>query len=139
MELITWTMYTTQCEPAKYLKLISWINVMSRQCKELALWPHSDWMLNWWICVISVSWLHMEDQKSQLTFQHFLKKRNRMSGKTVQRHRKIYNKLVHIEQVIGLGKTFKILTLALNRTEAKLASDISFVVVQFRTMHYSAI
>jgi hypothetical protein len=51
----------------------------------------------------------MEDQMSQLMFQHFLKKRNRMSGKTVQRDRKISNKLVHIEQVIGLGKTFKIL------------------------------
>jgi hypothetical protein len=35
------------------------------------------------------------------------------------------SKLVHIEQVIGLAK-HKILILALNRTEAKLASDISF-------------
>ena len=62
----------------------------------------------------------------------FLKKRNRMSGKTVQRDRKISSKLVHIEQVIGLAKSFKILTLASNRTEAKLVSDISFVVVQFQ-------
>ena len=52
----------------------------------------------------NVSYLHMEDQMSQLTFQHFLKKRNRMSGKTVQRSRKIASKLVHIEQVIGLAK-----------------------------------
>jgi hypothetical protein len=51
-----------------------------------------------------VSYLHMEDQMSQLTFQHFLKKRNRMSEKTVQRNRKISSKLVHIEQVIGLVK-----------------------------------
>jgi hypothetical protein len=29
-------------------------------------------------------------------------------------------------------KSFKILTLASNRTEAKLVSDISFVVVQFQ-------
>ena len=112
---------------------------MSRQCKELAVWPHSDWMFNWWTCVISVLWQHMEDQKSQLTFQHFLKKRNRMSGKTVQRNRKISSKLVHIEQVIGLAKSFKILTLASNRTEAKLVSDISFVVVQLKKMHYSTI
>jgi hypothetical protein len=74
----------------------------------------------------------MEDQMSQLMFQHFLKKRNRMSGKTVQRDRKICSKLVHIEQVIGLTKSFKILTLASDRTEAKLVSDNSFVVVQFQ-------
>jgi hypothetical protein len=55
-----------------------------------------------------------------------------MSGKTVQRDRKISSKLVHIEQVIDLAKSFKILTLASNRTEAKLVSDISFVVVQFK-------
>jgi hypothetical protein len=61
----------------------------------------------------------MEDQMSQLMFQHFLKKRNRMSGKTVQRDRKLCSKLVHIEQVIGLVKSFKILTLASNRTEAE--------------------
>jgi hypothetical protein len=30
-----------------------------------------------------ICFLHMEDQMSQLMFQHFLKKRNRMSGKTV--------------------------------------------------------
>jgi hypothetical protein len=81
----------------------------------------------------------MEDQMSQLMFQHFLKKRNRMSEKTVQRDRKISSKLVHIEQVIGLAKSFKILTLASNRTEAKLVSDISFVVVQFKKMHNSTI
>ena len=69
---------------------------------------------------------------SQLMFQLFLKKGNRMSGKTVQRDRKISSKFVHIEQVIGLAKSFKILTLASNRTEAKLVSDISFVVVQFQ-------
>ena len=62
-----------------------------------------------------------------------------MSGKTVQRDRKLSSKLVHIEQVIGLTKTFKILNLASNRTEAKLVSDISFVVVQFQKMHYSTI
>ena len=62
-----------------------------------------------------------------------------MSGKTVQRDRKLSGKLVHIEQVIGLAKSFKILTIASNRTEAKLVSDISFVFVQFQKMHYSTI
>jgi hypothetical protein len=37
--------------------------------------------------------------------------------------------------VIGIAKSFKILTLASNRTEAKLVSDISFVVVQLKKMH----
>jgi hypothetical protein len=37
-----WTMYTTEWKPAKYWKLIYWINDMFRQWKELALWPHSD-------------------------------------------------------------------------------------------------
>jgi hypothetical protein len=53
-----------------------------------------------------------------------------MSGKTVQRDRKISSKLVHIEQMIGFAKSFTILTLDSNRTEAKLVSDI---------MHYSTI
>jgi hypothetical protein len=46
-----------------------------------------------------------------------------MSGKTVQRDRKLSSKLVLIEQVIGLAKSFNILILASNRTEAKLVSD----------------
>jgi hypothetical protein len=45
---------------------------------------------------------------SPVPFQHFLKKRNRMSEKTVQRNRKISSKLVHIEQVIGLAKHIKL-------------------------------
>ncbi|VDI44139.1 Hypothetical predicted protein [Mytilus galloprovincialis] len=58
----------------------------------------------------------------------FFKKRNRMTGKTVLRDRKISSKHVHIERIIGLAKTFKILTVAMNRTETKLSSDIIFVV-----------
>ena len=52
-----------------------------------------------------------------------------MAEKREQRDRKTSNKLVHIQQVIGLARTFKIITLALHRTEAKIASDISFVVM----------
>ena len=64
----------------------------------------------------------MKDQLLQLTFQHCLKKRNRMSGKTVERDRQIPSK--YIEQVIiGLVKTFKIHIVALIRTKIKLASD----------------
>ena len=39
----------------------------------------------------------------------FFKKKNRMSNHTVLRNRKISSKRVHIERLIGLAKTFKIL------------------------------
>ena len=57
----------------------------------------------------------------------FFKKRNRMSCKTVLRDRKISSKRVHIERLIGLAKTYKILKGPLNTTETKLASEIIFV------------
>ncbi|XP_062587737.1 uncharacterized protein LOC134249389 [Saccostrea cucullata] len=57
----------------------------------------------------------------------FFKQKNRMSGKTVLRDRKISSKRVHIERLIGLGKTYKILKTPLNTTETKLASEILFV------------
>ena len=60
----------------------------------------------------------MEDQMSQLKFQHCLKKRNRMPGKTVQGDRQISSK--YIEQVIGLVNTFKIITVALIRTKKQV-------------------
>jgi len=46
-----------------------------------------------------------------------------MSGKKTAKRQKISSKLVHIEQVIVVGNAFRILTLALIRTETKLASD----------------
>jgi hypothetical protein len=46
-----------------------------------------------------------------------------MYGKTNCNETKISSKLVHIEQLIGSGKAFRIITLALIRTETKLASD----------------
>ena len=58
----------------------------------------------------------------------FFKKCNRMTRKIVLRDRKISSKRVHIERVIGLAKTFKILTTPLSRAETKLSSDIIFVV-----------
>ena len=75
---------------------------------------------------------------SQLMFQHFFKVKKQDVWKN-SADRKLSSKLVHIEQVIDLAKSFKILTLASNRTEAKLVSDISFVVVQFKKMHDSTI
>jgi hypothetical protein len=57
----------------------------------------------------------------------FFKKKNRMSGKTVMRDRKIASKRVHIERIIGLGKTYKILDQRMSATEVKMASKITFV------------
>ncbi|XP_053393114.1 uncharacterized protein LOC128555267 [Mercenaria mercenaria] len=57
----------------------------------------------------------------------FFKKKNRMSGKIVVNDRKISSKRVHIERIIGLGKTYKILTCPLTGTETKLSSHITYV------------
>lgn len=54
------------------------------------------------------------------------KKQKRMSGNTVSRDRNISSKRVHIERIIGLAKTFKILKGPLNSTETKSASEIIF-------------
>ena len=57
----------------------------------------------------------------------FFRKKNRMSGQTVLKDRKIASKRVHIERIIGLGKTYKILCNPMNHTETLLASDIIFI------------
>ncbi|CAC5377339.1 unnamed protein product [Mytilus coruscus] len=57
----------------------------------------------------------------------FFRKKNRMTGKTVLKDRAISSKRVHIERIIGLAKTYKILKAPLNITETKLASEITFV------------
>ena len=54
----------------------------------------------------------------------FFKKKNRMSGRQVLADRKISSKRVHIERIIGLMKTYKILNSPLPASEAKLASHI---------------
>jgi hypothetical protein len=50
--------------------------------------------------------------------------------KKVKRDRNISSKLVHIEHVIGLAKTFKIIIFASNRTEANFPGDILFQLMQ---------
>lgn len=57
----------------------------------------------------------------------FFRKKNRMTGKTVLKDRAISSKRIHIERIIGLAKTYKILKEPLNVTETKLASEITFV------------
>ena len=66
----------------------------------------------------------------------FFKKRNRISGKIISSDRKVSSKRVHIERIIGLGKTYKILTNSLKSTETKLSSHITyccFMLYNFRT------
>ncbi|XP_052213324.1 uncharacterized protein LOC127849625 [Dreissena polymorpha] len=57
----------------------------------------------------------------------FFKKQNRISNETAIKDRKISSKRVHVERIIGLGKTYKILTEPLTSTETKLSSEIIFV------------
>ena len=57
----------------------------------------------------------------------FFRKRNRLTGNIVLHDRKISSKRVHIERLIGLGKTYKILCHPLTATETKVSSEIVFI------------
>jgi len=57
----------------------------------------------------------------------FMTGKNRLPGLSVLRDRKIASKRVHIERIIGLAKTYKILQQPMNVTESALASEIIFV------------
>ncbi len=66
----------------------------------------------------------------------FFRKRNRMDGKTVLHDRKIASKRVHIERIIGLAKTYKMLTQPMLPSYALLATEITtvcFMLCNFRT------
>jgi hypothetical protein len=54
----------------------------------------------------------------------FFHKKNRLSGETVLKDRKIASKRVHVERIIGLAKTYKILKHPMNNTESALATEI---------------
>ena len=54
----------------------------------------------------------------------FFHKKNRLSGGTVMKDRKIASKRVHVERIIGLSKTYKILQQPMNNTESALATQI---------------
>ena len=65
----------------------------------------------------------------------FFKRKNRLSCKTVREDRKISSKRVHIERIIGLAKTFKILCQPMSNIESSLATQISkvvFILCNFR-------
>ena len=63
----------------------------------------------------------------KITIPTFFKKKNRMSQKTILHDRKISSKRIHVERVIGLAKSYKILQKALNTSETMLSSDITFI------------
>ena len=70
-----------------------------------------------------------------LNIPTFLKKKNRMSGATVRHDRKVSNKRVHIERLIGLAKTYKILTAQMNNVESSLSTQIVSIIAYLCNFH----
>ena len=58
----------------------------------------------------------------------FFKKKNRLQSETVLKDRKIASKRVHIERLIGLAKSYKILKEPMLKWETQMSTQISFVV-----------
>lgn len=65
-----------------------------------------------------------EGSMVKINIPTFFSKANRLSGATVLKDRKIASKRVHVERMIGLAKTYKILQQPMNNTEAGLATQI---------------
>lgn len=57
----------------------------------------------------------------------FLKNHNQFEEETLARDQKVASKRVHIERIIGLAKTYKILCQPLNDIETQLGLQILFV------------
>ena len=57
----------------------------------------------------------------------FMRKKNQLTNEEVIRDRKIASQRVHVERVIGLAKTYKILTTPMTNIETCLGSRIIFV------------
>ena len=57
----------------------------------------------------------------------FRKGQTQLPGIIISRDRKLANKRVHVERVIGLAKTYKILKVELKRYYVPLASEIFFI------------
>ena len=62
----------------------------------------------------------------KLSIPTFLKKRNQFQPKTRNSDKRIASKRVHIERIIGLAKTYKILTQPLVHWEINMGSQIAF-------------
>lgn len=57
----------------------------------------------------------------------FMTGKNKLPGVIIKKDRKIASKRVHVERVIGLAKTFKILKGPLNHSETRMGSKIVYV------------
>ena len=66
----------------------------------------------------------------------FFKKKNRLTGEIVIKDRKIASKRVHVERIIGLAKTYKILQKPMTNTESDLATQI--IKICFRLCNFRA-
>lgn len=74
--------------------------------------------------------------KVSINLPSFFKKQNRIAAATVIKDRQIASKRVHIERIVGLGKTYKILNQPLNNTESALGTEIitiCYFLCNFRT------
>lgn len=70
------------------------------------------WMFNWWTCVMSVSWIwRVSKWPSDVTITFF--KETKWSSEEINNAngQRISSRRVHIEQLIRVAKTFKILLL----------------------------
>ena len=63
----------------------------------------------------------------EINIPAFFKKKNRLDKATLLKDRRIASKRVHIERIIGLGKTYRILRSPMNSTYTKLSSKIIFI------------
>lgn len=70
----------------------------------------------------------LQPYQVSLNIPTFFKKKNRMSCAAVRRDRKISSKRVHVERVIGLAKTYKILRDPMSPYESSMATQIITVV-----------
>lgn len=72
----------------------------------------------------------------KVNMPEFFKKGSQIASGTLLSNRKIASKRVHVEIIIGMMKTYKILTTPMNLTETLLSSDIVFIVamlIHFRS------
>jgi len=65
-----------------------------------------------------------ERQDVKINIPSFFQKKNRMSSRAISSDRQIASKRVHIERIIGLAKTFKILKHPMNNTQSAIGSEI---------------
>ncbi|XP_050415275.1 uncharacterized protein LOC126829417 [Patella vulgata] len=119
------------CTPGGYISYVSPAYGGSASDRQIVERSNLMYMCNRKDSIMADKGFNVQDlfatRDIRINIPTFFCKKNRMSGKTVINDRKISSKRVHIERIIGLAKTFKILKSPLNSTETKLASDIIYI------------